>query len=206
MRLFRIDPHHPDQKLLTQAAGLLLDGACVVVPTDTVYGLAVALDAKGKTDQRRLEALYQLKGRDPHKAIPLLVDSHAALRALSQQLPDYAHDLASRFWPGPLTLIVKAAEILPSVYCAEDGSVALRMPDCSVTRTLIKIVGTPLAVTSANKQGQAPAVSLETLDQELAEAVAGVIDSGPTLCAQPSTIISCLGAGPEIIRAGTIVL
>ncbi|MDR1422082.1 MAG: threonylcarbamoyl-AMP synthase [Coriobacteriales bacterium] len=201
MNLLKINANSPDPALIGQAASTLRAGALAVLPTDTVYGLGVALQA----DEGR-QALYRVKGRDADKAIPVLIASPDTLGELATQLPAYAYDLARRFWPGPLTLVVRAARSMPPAWCASDGSVALRMPACAVTLALIRAVEGPLAVTSANRQGQAPASTVATLDPLIAAQVDLIIDSGPVALGISSTVVSCLHAEPQVLRSGALGL
>jgi L-threonylcarbamoyladenylate synthase len=199
MKIFCINPVNPEPQRIKMAARFVAEGAPVVLPTDTVYGIGV-IAAAGHSPQ----PLFDLKGRDADKAIPLLVDGIAALEQYGSTVPAYAFDLASRYWPGALTLIVHASAAVPDSFLAADKSVALRAPASPVVLALLRELGAPLATTSANLQGGEPATSLETLDPRLAAQVVFAIDGGPTLGNTPSTIISCLTDTPILVRAGML--
>jgi L-threonylcarbamoyladenylate synthase len=199
MNIRTINSQKPDPILMAQIADVVRDGTPFVFPTDTVYGLGLAIAEGGSP-----RALFDLKGRDGDKAIAWLVAGVGALATYGTDVPDYAFELARRHWPGACTLIVRASDAVPAAFRAPDGSIALRVPANPVTLALIEALNAPLATTSANRQGRPPATSLETLDPQLAARVALAIDGGPTPGAVPSTIISCLGDHPHILREGAL--
>ena len=191
-------------------ARLLLAGKPVIIPTDTVCGLAI-LAAPGASP----EILFQIKQRPPEKSIPLLVSRHDDLSRHAVELPDWALLMAARHWPGALTLVCKAGAAVPPGFVADDGSIALRMPGHTLVLELLSRLPAPLACTSANISGQ-PAVSrIELLDPLIIGQVAGVLDDAgyepgrgvpASESALPSTIVSCLGAEPLILRQGALTL
>jgi L-threonylcarbamoyladenylate synthase len=199
MRIFCINPTDPEPQRIKMAARFVEQGAVIALPTDTVYGIGV-MAAAGHSPQ----ALFDLKGRDADKAIPLLVEDAAALTRYGTNVPAYALDLAERFWPGALTLIVRASEAVPDSFKAGDKSVALRAPASPLVLALLRELGAPLATTSANVQGGEPATSLAALDPRLTEQIALALDGGPTIQNTPSTIISCLTDTPLLVRAGML--
>jgi len=196
---------------LDQAVDLLASGRALLVPTDTVWGLAVKVD-----EQTSPEPLFGLKRRDHDKSIPWLVASRDELQHYCIDVPVWAGTLAERFWPGPLTLVCWASKAAPQNFIAADGSLALRMPEQPETLELIRSLGAPLATSSANRQGEPPARSLEDLDPELVRQVGAILaaadpesasesakeSSPPTT--QPSTIVSCLDNQPLILRFGAL--
>jgi len=199
VRVLTINPHEPEHDLIKQAAEIAGNSAPLVFPTDTVYGIGVAVK-----DAEALNALYQIKERDPDKAIPWLVLSVKDLGVYGAEVPDYAYRLAEKHWPGALTLIVKASAAVPEEFRAYDGSIALRAPDCPIALELIRELGVPLAASSANKQGHEPPIFLEDVDADLIEAVELAIDGGVCEKKYASTIVSCLEEKPQIIRQGAI--
>jgi L-threonylcarbamoyladenylate synthase len=199
MNITRINSQQPQPELIARAAEVARHGAVIVFPTDTVYGVGVVAGA-GCTPQ----ALFEIKGRDSDKAIPWLVADASVLERYGEGVPEFARKLACEHWPGALTLIVRASASVPAAFTAQDGSIALRAPAHPIARALLAALGSPLAATSANRQGDAPATSLESLDSRLASAAALVIDGGPTPGPVPSTVVSCLEDTPRILREGIL--
>ncbi|MCL2632243.1 MAG: L-threonylcarbamoyladenylate synthase [Coriobacteriia bacterium] len=189
---------------LRQIAELLKAGEAVVVPTDTVYGLAIMVHTQSDP-----EILFTIKQRPPEKSIPWLISSLDDLRYYTDDLPDWAMQLARRYWPGALTLVGKASAQAPPQFLADDGSLALRMPDHPLVLGLIAELDAPLATTSANISGQPPVARYIDIDMQIAEQVAGILsdpDEASTRDATPSTIISCLGDKPVVLRQGLLDL
>ncbi|NLG11255.1 MAG: threonylcarbamoyl-AMP synthase [Coriobacteriaceae bacterium] len=198
-RIVTVDPNVPQPALIAQAVAVLKAGKPVIFPTDTVYGVGVAVREDADSNE-----LYLLKKRDVDKAIPWLIDSTQRLEDFADYLPDYALRLAQTFWPGPLTLVVRAAKTVPIQYRAKDGSIALRVPDSPVALALLRALGAPIATSSANPQGEAPPTQLAALDATLIAGAGLVIDGGVAFVKQPSTIVSCLADEPRLIRAGAL--
>ncbi|MCL1797501.1 MAG: L-threonylcarbamoyladenylate synthase [Eggerthellaceae bacterium] len=188
---------------ITSALNSLLAGSPVIFPTDTVYGIGVAV-GKAKTPQ----ILYDIKGRDHGSPIAWLVGNVDDLTRYGQTPPPFALTLARAFWPGPLTLVVKAASSVPEAFCAPDHTIALRMPDDEVALELIRRVGSPLATSSANVSGQEPPKAFENISQELLarlKACEGTcLNDSLTKSGIASTVIDCTGTSPAMIRAGTL--
>jgi tRNA threonylcarbamoyl adenosine modification protein (Sua5/YciO/YrdC/YwlC family) len=199
MNITRINAEKIGRKSLEQAARLARAGVPVAFPTDTVYGLGVAV--RHDTSPR---PLFALKGSDPGKAIPWLVADIRALEVYGSDVSACALALARAHWPGALTLIVRASSAVPAPFLPPDGTIALRAPAHPVARALIEAVGGPLATTSANLASGEPATSLATLDARLAAQLALIIDAGPTPGAVPSTIVSCTDEAPRLIREGAL--
>ena len=191
------------QDLLNTVA-ILQSGQPVIIPTDTVYGLALMV-----SENTSPEILFQIKDRPREKSIPWLIASYAYLEFYSCQLPDWAYHLAQQYWPGALTLVCPAADTVAPAFIAEDGTLALRMPNHPLTLQLISLLEAPLATTSANMSGQSAVSRAVDLDKLLVSRVAAVLtDPNETddLQALPSTIISCLGDRPVLLRQGALDL
>jgi tRNA threonylcarbamoyl adenosine modification protein (Sua5/YciO/YrdC/YwlC family) len=201
MEILDIDPRRPQPDAIARAAALARRGVPVAFPTDTVYGLGVAVLPQGSPD-----ALFALKRRDPAKAVPWLVDGIGALEEYGEKVPAYAFELARAHWPGALTLVVRASEAAPPRFVARDGSLALRAPAHPVPHALVRALGTPLATTSANLQGGEAALERSGFAPALVERLSLMLDGGPTPGDQPSTIVSCLGAEPRLLRSGALLL
>lgn len=181
----------------------LMRGQTAIFPTDTVYGIGVAIGCASAPD-----ILFELKRREPGKPVAWLIGSLDDLERYGTGVPSFAHNLARAFWPGPLTLVVKASTLVPAAFQSAEGTIGLRMPDCETTRQLISAVGCPLATTSANFSGKPAADSYSEVDPELAALVPAVLgdndDSAKSGVA--STVIDCTGAHPRMLREGAISL
>jgi L-threonylcarbamoyladenylate synthase len=185
---------------IARASVLLRRGGVVGVPTDTVYGLAAhSMLAVG------VEKLYIVKGRERLKAIPLLLARTEDMELVASTVPEWAWRLAERFWPGPVTLVVpRAASVLDQV-TGGSPSVAVRVPAHDVALTLIREVGAPLAVTSANLSGQQETVAADEVARALERRVPLILDAGPCPGGVPSTIVDVTGESPVILRRGAVV-
>jgi tRNA threonylcarbamoyl adenosine modification protein (Sua5/YciO/YrdC/YwlC family) len=178
-------------------------GECIVLPTDTVYGIgADAYDADAV--QRLLDA----KGRGRDMPPPVLIADPTGLKALTSDVPDEAHTLVQALWPGALTIICKAHPSLRMDLGETRGTVALRVPDHPLTRELLRQTG-PMAVSSANKTGHPAALTCDEAVDQLGDAVAVYLDGGPVGggSGKPSTIIDfTIKETGQIVRRGALDL
>jgi tRNA threonylcarbamoyl adenosine modification protein (Sua5/YciO/YrdC/YwlC family) len=175
------------------AAEALAKGALVIVPTDTVYGIAA--------DPRLPEAealLCRAKGRDRRKPIPLLAAQKSDLTRYGAVLGKIEHELADRFWPGPLTLVVR---VRGRASARHEG---FRIPDCDVTRALIRQTGGVLRVTSANVSGETPALTVGEAIRSLGPFVEIALDAGTAPGGTPSTVAQIESDRLKVIREGAI--
>jgi L-threonylcarbamoyladenylate synthase len=181
------------------AVEVLRRGGVIALPTDTVYGLAVALDTPGG-----LERLFEVKRRPAEKAIMLLLDDAAQAARIGRMTPA-ASALAAAAWPGGLSVIVpqRADKPLPTMLSGGAGTVGLRVPDHAAPRRLARAVG-PLPTTSANISGLPPASTAEVILAQLGDEVDLILDGGPALGGPASTVVDCTGDRPFIRRAGAL--
>ena len=186
---------------LEDAALALADGRPCIFPTDTVYGVGVAVHAASGPD-----ALFAIKQRDAGKPIAWLVGSIDDLQRYGKNLPPAVCQLVQRFWPGALTVIVEASDSVPVSYRSESGTIGLRMPANKTTLALIRRVGSPLATTSANISGRAAVSRFESLDVKLLARVGCALrDPIESLhSGVASTVVDCTGGGLRVIREGGI--
>ena len=188
---------------VTNAADVLRAGGTAVFPTDTVYGLGVAVKSCASPQQ-----LFAIKRRDEGKPVAWLVGGVHDLDVYGKDVPAWARTAAKKHWPGALTLIVRASNAVPVAFQSAEGTIGLRMPNSDVALDLIRAVGAPLATTSANISG-APAPSRDAqLDAELlkqADAVVRGIDcvGGEGVA---STVVDCTGEHPVVLRQGSITI
>ncbi|MEP6816255.1 MAG: L-threonylcarbamoyladenylate synthase [Marmoricola sp.] len=185
---------------LAAAALAIRRGELVIIPTDTVYG--VACDA---FDPAAVTRLLDAKGRGREMPPPVLVSAVTTLDALSTDVPEWARTLSDEFWPGPLTLVCRQQASLQWDLGDARGTVAIRMPQHDIALELIQRTG-PLAVSSANLSGMTPATDADQALSMLADEVTLVLDSGATPGEQPSTIVDCTGDSPRILRQGALPL
>jgi L-threonylcarbamoyladenylate synthase len=183
---------------LAEAAASLRKGDLAVIPTDTVYGLAA--DAFSPP---AVTGLLTAKGRDRQMPPPVLVGTVRAATALVEDLSASGKDLIDEFWPGPLTLVLRANRNLIWDLGDTKGTVAVRMPLHEIALELLKETG-PLAVSSANRSGAPPATTAADAEAQLGEAVAVYLDGGPCSADVPSTIVDLTGAVPKLLRRGVI--
>lgn len=186
---------------LEDAALALADGRPCIFPTDTVYGVGVAVHAASGPD-----VLFAIKQRDAGKPIAWLVGSIDDLQRYGKNLPSAVCQLVQRFWPGALTVIVEASDSVPVSYRSESGTIGLRMPANETTLALIRRAGSPLATTSANISGRAAVSRFESLDAELLARVGCALrDPIESLhSGVASTVVDCTGGGLRVIREGGI--
>ena len=186
---------------MRQARQTIGRGALVVLPTDTVYGIAA--DA---FSPRAVAKLLEAKGRTRQAPPPVLIASVNTLRALVQEVPEMVEALAEKFWPGALTIVLPAQQSLVWDLGETHGTVAVRMPANRYALELLQETG-PLAVSSANLTGQPAAVTVEQAHDMLGERVAVYLDDGPSVMGLASTIIDATGlVGPEEERRPVRVL
>ena len=184
-----------------KAVEALKAGKAVVFPTDTVYGLGVSVE-----HARTPQAIYDLKHRDADKPIAWLVGGVEALDEYGVAVPDFARELATKHWPGALTIIVRANDNVPEAFRSKAGTIGLRMPDYKTTLDLIESVGSPLATSSANVSGCPDSSSAESIDRSLLEQVAASIVNDVVSGGVASTVIDCSQGKIVVVRQGTIAV
>lgn len=176
--------------ILTAAVEALRRGDLVVLPTDTVYGLAAHPDLPDA-----IARVYAVKERPAEKALPLLVASAAQVATVCAITP-LAERLMARFWPGGLTLVLRARR--------QPGTLALRMPDHAVPLALMRALGAPLATTSANRSGQPSCTTAAAVQAQLPTGYAVLIDAGPSPGGRDSTVLDLASTPPRVLRPGAI--
>ena len=200
-RVVKVHPKAPEVDRIELAEHVLTHGGVVILPTDSVYGIGCLVAPENPAHRR----IFDIKERPAEMKLPWLVDDIEGLLRFGADVPGYAIDLATKYWPGALTLVVKASPEVPEEYRAENGTIALRAPDNMLIRFLAFRLG-PLAVTSANTHGAAPAADGADIEPALIEAADLTLDTGPAPVGVPSTIVDCTGPEPRILRQGAIEL
>lgn len=184
---------------IEQAISILKRGGLVAFPTDTLYGLAAH-----PFIESAVRRLYHAKGRPDSKPVPLLLSSPDDLSLVSDQAGGLAHALASAFWPGALTLVVRCRPDIPGLVNGWGATVAVRVPDHPVPRELCTILGAPITGTSANLGGGPNPITADDVASQLDGKIDLIIDRGPCPGALPSTIIDVSGDSPALLREGVI--
>jgi tRNA threonylcarbamoyl adenosine modification protein (Sua5/YciO/YrdC/YwlC family) len=182
------------------AVTAIQSGDLVVMPTDTVYGIAA--DAFSPI---AVNLLLAAKGRGRDMPVPVLVGSWRTLEGLVDELGPIARQLVETFWPGPLTIVVRSAPSLAWDLGETRGTVAVRMPLQPVALEILTQTG-PLAVSSANRSGMPPAVDAQDAERQLGGSVRVYLDGGPAGDPVPSTIVDLTGDRARVLRAGALGL
>ncbi len=202
-RVLEVDPRRPDQsgEALDRAAQALASGELVVVPTETVYGLAARPDLPGATAR-----VFAAKRRPGELTLPVLAADQDGAWAIAR--PEAAaRRLAGAFWPGPLTMVLPRTERSQPWHLGEQaGSIGVRVPDHAITQGLLELAG-PLAATSANVSGRPPIGDPEAIIACFGAAVAVylVLPRGaPPPAGSPSTVVELTGGGIRVLRPGAV--
>lgn len=199
--VLRIHPDEPEPDLVQHVVRHLNAGMVAAIPTDTFYGLAV-----DPVNLRAVEQIYEIKARAKHKPLSLLIGSIDHAYELARDLDSAFDRLAERFWPGPLTIIVKAGSRLPLRVTAQTGNVALRVPEAAIPRAVVAALGLPITATSANLRGLPECTWAGCVREQLGGQIPLIVDGGPTARSVPTTIVDLSGGGNSwmILREGAI--
>ena len=199
--ILRIHPDEPEPDRIQYVATCIRNGKVVGMPTDTFYGLAV-----DPVNLRAVESIYDIKTRLKHKPLSLLVENLAQAYQLAREVGSCLDMLAERFWPGPLTVIVKASSRLPLRSTANTGNVALRVPDAAIPRMVVGALGLPITATSANLAGLPECTYAACVRDQIGHKIPLIVDGGPTGRSVPTTIVDLSGPDGtwQILREGAI--
>lgn len=186
---------------IQRAARLIREGQLVAFPTETVYGLgANALDAAA------VQRIFEAKGRPSTSPLIVHADSVEMAQRIAAVWPESAWQLAARFWPGPLTLVLPKLGSIPDIVTAGLPTVGIRVPGHPMARALIQEAGVPIAAPSANRFGELSPTTAAHVRQGLGDRVAMILDAGPTEIGIESTVLSLAGPQPILLRPGTVQL
>jgi L-threonylcarbamoyladenylate synthase len=199
-RVLIVDPADPDPTALDLAAHVMKDGGLVAFATETVYGLGAVA-----TEPAAVARIFTAKVRPAVNPLIVHVTGIPQARECARAWPHRAERLAARYWPGPLTLVVERASIIPDLVTAGRATVGLRAPRGAVVSGLMKRVGQPIAAPSANRSSHISATKAEHVMADLAGEIDLVIDSGPTVLGIESTVVDLTGDTPRVLRAGPIL-
>ena len=184
---------------IADAAQIISAGGLVAVPTETVYGLA-----GNGLNEEAVSDIYEVKGRPTVKPLSLMVPDESAMELYCEDVPPQAHALAKRFWPGPLTIVLKAKPEIPSIVLAGGETVGLRCPDHPLTISLLKSCGLPLAAPSANPSGEPSPKTAEQVFSYFDGKIDAVIDGGPCGIGRESTLIDMSRTPYRILREAAL--
>ncbi len=198
--IVKINPQKPEASLVSYVAERIRSGQVLGMPTDTFYGLAA-----DPFNLRSVELIYKVKSRMKNKALSLLVESADQAEELALA-PERFHALARKYWPGPLTIIMKAAPRLPLKVTANTGNVALRVPAAEIPLAVLKAAGLPVTATSANLSGHSECTTAECVRSQLGDLIPIIVDGGPSPREVASTIVDLTdeSVGWRIQREGAI--
>jgi len=199
--IVKINSKEPEASLVTYAAEKIRAGEVLGIPTDTFYGLAV-----DPFNLRAVDKVYDIKTRSRHKPLSLLIASTDQAEELAKPLPEEFYALARKFWPGPLTIIIKAGSRLPLKVTANTGNVALRVPNAKIPLAVVTAAAIPITATSANLSGATECTSAEQVREQLEGRINIIVDGGASPRDVASTIIDLSDEAVRwrIIREGAI--
>jgi tRNA threonylcarbamoyl adenosine modification protein (Sua5/YciO/YrdC/YwlC family) len=189
-RVVKVSSIYPKSEVIQEAAGILLKGGLVAFPTETVYGLGGNF-----LNKKAVENIYQVKGRKGDKPIAVLIEGLRTLDDFVSEIPEAGRKLMNRFWPGPLTLILKG----------KGGTkIGFRIPSNRISQELVSKAGIPIATSSANISGNPASTTAEEVLKDLNGAIDMVIDGGPALIGLESTVVDLTTSPPTILREGAV--
>ena len=199
--IVKISPETPESSLVKYAADQIRSGEVLGMPTDTFYSLAA-----DPFNLRAVDRVYEIKTRSRHKPLSLLIESVDQAEELAKNLPDEFHAVARKFWPGPLTIIVKAGSRLPLKVTANTGNVALRVPNAKIPLAVVTAAAIPITATSANLSGASECTTAEQVREQLHGRLNIIVDGGTSPREVPSTIIDLSDETVRwrVIREGAI--
>ncbi len=193
----KVDPQKPQTDAIRIAASIIRKGGLVAFPTETVYGLgANALDSKA------VASIFKAKERPSDNPMIVHIANKKDMYRLARSVPRKAEKLAARFWPGPLTVILKRSTLVPDVTVAGLDTVAVRMPSNKIALSLIRVSGVPIAAPSANRAGRPSPTTAQHVVDDLAGRIDVLLDGGPTQVGVESTVIDITRRVPQILRPG----
>lgn len=201
VKVIKVNPKKPDLTKIKEAAKIIRRGKLVAFPTETVYGLgANALNAGA------VKRIFEAKGRPADNPLIVHIYDKDDIVFLAKEIPKMAEKLTRRFWPGPLTIVLKKSEIVPKIVTGGLDTVAIRMPKNKIAQLLIKESGVPIAAPSANVAGRPSPTTAKHVLEDLADKIDLIIDGGKTKIGIESTVIDLTTKTPTLLRPGGVTL
>jgi len=187
--------------MLEKTGELIKQGKIVVFPTETVYGIGT-----NGLDGQAVKKLYEVKQRPLNKPISLLVSNMEMVNKIARDITETEYKIMEKFFPGPLTIILKKKNIVPDIVTAGQDTVGVRMPSGEIARKLVEIAGVPIATPSANITGEPSGTNLQEIKKQFEGKVDLFIDGGISELGLASTIVQVVDGKPVILRQGSITL
>ncbi|HEY6332577.1 MAG TPA: L-threonylcarbamoyladenylate synthase, partial [Blastocatellia bacterium] len=197
--LIKVNSEHPDVSSVARAAAVVSQGGLVAFPTETVYGLGA--DA---LNPRAVRRIFRAKDRPADNPLIVHVANLEMLPLLAEQVPPEAEQLAERFWPGPLTFVLRRRQGVAEWVSPGLSTVAVRMPRNQIALELIRRSGTPIAAPSANRSGRPSPTRAQDVMADLSGRIDLILDGGPTTVGIESTVLDLTAALPVILRPGRV--
>ncbi|HZT79315.1 MAG TPA: L-threonylcarbamoyladenylate synthase [Gemmataceae bacterium] len=197
--VLRVDRDAPAPEAVARAAAVLRAGGLVALPTETVYGLAA-----NALDPAAVARIFAAKGRPANNPLIVHAADPDAARRVAADWPGAAEELAARFWPGPLTLVLPKQDLVPDVVTAGGPTVAVRVPAHSVALAVIRAAGVPVAAPSANPSSQLSPTCAEHVLRGLGGRIEMILDAGPTAAGVESTVLDLTASPPRLLRPGPV--
>lgn len=199
--ILKVNSATPEPALINYAAERIKAGHVVALPTDTFYGLAV-----DPFNLRAVDRVYEIKSRMRHKPLSLILESVEQAEYLAKPLSDDFYALTRKFWPGPLTIIVKASSRLPLRVTANTGNIAVRVPASDICISICRTSGFPITATSANLSGASECTTADSVREQLGDRIPLIIDGGTTPRTVASTIVDLTDEDGKwrVMREGAI--
>ncbi len=197
----RLDENNIDEHVISKAGDILRQGGLVVFPTETVYGLGA-----NALDKNAVKKIFKAKGRPQDNPLIVHISKMKDIEKLVQKIPSVAEKLMDKFWPGPLTIILKKKDIIPNETSAGLDSIGIRMPSNKIAMKLISMAGVPIAAPSANLSGKPSPTDVETCIEDLDGKVNIILGGDNSEVGVESTVIDCTINPPCILRPGGITL
>ncbi|GAA0064074.1 L-threonylcarbamoyladenylate synthase [Clostridium sp. CTA-1] len=200
-KVVRLDENNIDEHVISKAGNILRQGGLVVFPTETVYGLGA-----NALDKDAVKKIFEAKGRPQDNPLIVHISKVKDIEKLVEKIPPIAQKLMDKFWPGPMTIILKKKDIIPNETSAGLDSIGIRMPSNKIAMELISMAGVPIAAPSANLSGKPSPTDLETCVGDLDGRVNAILGGDNSEVGVESTVIDCTIDPPCILRPGGITL
>ncbi|MCP2604799.1 L-threonylcarbamoyladenylate synthase [Candidatus Aminicenantes bacterium AH-873-B07] len=197
--IIKVNPDIIEEEKLEYIAQGFKAGKIVVYPTETFYGLGA-----NPFNRNAVRKIYYLKKREFGKPLPIIIHDKNQVEELACDIPELFYQISDRFWPGPLTIVLKAKLIFPEEMLGEEKTIGMRLPDFEWLRILVQKTGFPIIATSANISGEREISSPIELRKIFYGEVDLIVDGGNTPGTKPSTVLDLTGKKPKIIREGII--
>jgi len=198
-QILKVSADYTEENIIADAAAIISRGGVIAYPTETIYGLGV--DA---TNERAIRRIFEIKGRDFANPISVIIGKREDVYPLVRNIPDDAEKLMDAFWPGPLTIVLEAADGVSPLLTAGTGKIGIRLSGHNGARHIAGLTGKPLTATSANLSGAPECLDANQVIRQIGDKIEAVVDLGKTGNQMASTIIDSSGHPAKILRPGYI--